>query len=323
MADQANRYPAPPWFGPYGRGAIAHAERFAEIGANACWFHMFDAEAFAACERYGLAACVEFKTFRAGFQARPELIPIGVDGQPIRFGRLVQGVCLSQQAFLAEIEEQLLAGLRQFQPAGIWLDYLTYAGWFETPTPDLQESCFCAACIAEFCEQREVDATTPQQILEHHAAAWHDHKCQRIAEFTLRYSELIRQHHPTCVIGAYMCPWLPDEFEGALTRIFAQDYQRLAPAIDVFTPLIYAQKSGRPPEWGREFLAAAPGFVPENRRVQLILDVLDFPASLQALEGATPQSWGIQLYGGADLFQNPAWMADFRRVINKMQVEIS
>lgn len=323
MADRADTYPEPPWFGPYGRGAIAYAARFAEIGANACWFHMFDAEAFAACEQYGLAACVEFKTFRADFKARPELIPLGVDGQPIRFGRLVQGVCLSQADFLAEVEDQLLAGLRQFQPAGIWLDYLTYAGWFETPTPDLQESCFCAACIADFCERRGVDATTPQQILAQHAAAWQEHKCQRIAEFALHYSNLIRQQQPNCVVGAYMCPWLPAEFDGALTRIFAQDYQRLAAAIDVFTPLIYAQKSGRPPEWGREFLAAAPEFVPADRRVQLILDVLDFPASLEALVGAEPQSWGIQLYGGAELFQNPAWMTDFRRVVEKIQAQIA
>ena len=40
---------------------------------------------------------------------------------------------------------------RGCRPAGIWLDYLTYGGWFETPEPDLQESCFCADCIAEFC----------------------------------------------------------------------------------------------------------------------------------------------------------------------------
>ena len=46
-------------------------------------------------------------------------------------------------------QAELIAGVRAFHPAGIWLDYLTYAGWFETPTPDLQDSCFCAACIAE------------------------------------------------------------------------------------------------------------------------------------------------------------------------------
>jgi hypothetical protein len=39
---------------------------------------------------------------------------------------------------------------------------------------------------------------------------------------------------------------MPKEFDDALRRIFGQDYTRLAPAIDVFTPLIYGVKSGRP-----------------------------------------------------------------------------
>src|SRR5688572_11741803 len=74
-------------FGPYGRGALEHVEQFAASGANACWFHGFDAAAFEVCGRHGVAACAEFKTFRADFGASPELIPIGVDGRPIRYGK--------------------------------------------------------------------------------------------------------------------------------------------------------------------------------------------------------------------------------------------
>ena len=63
-----------------------------------------------------------------------------------------------------------------------------------------------------------------------------------------------------------MCPWTPAEFDGALRRIFAQDYDLLAPHVDVFTPLIYASKSGRTPGWARTFLEEAPGFVPPHKR---------------------------------------------------------
>lgn len=120
--------PAPLLFGPYGSSSLAYVDRLAAYGANACWFHMFDAAAFDACARHGIAACVEFKTFRADFAQHPELIPIGVDGKPIRYGDLVQGVCLSQTAFLAATEASLREGVRTYQPQGIWLDYLTYAG---------------------------------------------------------------------------------------------------------------------------------------------------------------------------------------------------
>jgi hypothetical protein len=68
---------------------------------------------------------VEFKP--SGRTLRPSgLIPPALDERPSA-GSLVQG-CLSQKDFLEETEQNLLAGLNAYQPAGIWLDYLTYAG---------------------------------------------------------------------------------------------------------------------------------------------------------------------------------------------------
>src|SRR5262245_31835903 len=115
---------AQPYFGPYGGSALAHPDRILALGGNAAWFHMFDPASFEACARHNLAACVEFKTFRADFDTHPELVPIGSDGRPIRYGELIQGVCLSQSAFLEETEAALIAGVTAYQPAGIWLDYL-------------------------------------------------------------------------------------------------------------------------------------------------------------------------------------------------------
>ena len=306
-------------FGPYGTAALQYAQQFEFQNANAAWFHMFDPEAFETCARYNIKPCVEFKTFRADFDARPELIPIGSDGKPIRYGRLVQGVCLSQQAFLDETEANLLAGLETFTPAGIWLDYLTYGGWFETPDPDLQESCFCPACVAEFCESTGIDAEEPVTILAEHQTAWTQHKCERIARYAKHYAELIRAHLPDCVVGAYMCPWRPDEFDGALSRIFAQDYDLMAPAIDVFTPLIYAHKSGRPPEWAKQCLEAAAAYVPADRKVQLILDALDYPESLLATVDASSPSWGVQIFGGAEIFADVDKATIFRDSVAAMR----
>lgn len=309
----------PRLYGPYGSSALPFLEQFSRYGANALWFHGFNAAAFEACARHQVAACVEFKTLRADFAEHPALIPIGVDGKPIRYGALVQGVCLSQTAFLEETEAALLAGLRAFQPVGIWLDYLTYAGWFEMPDPDLQESCFCVACIADFCEATGLDAASPTAILANHQHAWTQHKCERIARLGLHYANLIRRHLPQCIVGAYMCPWTPSEFDGALTRIFAQDYALLAPAIDVFTPLIYGTKSGRPASWGKAWLAAAATFVPAKRKVQLILDALDFPDSLVETGEAQPPSWGLQVFSGAKIFENPEWGNLFQQVVEQLR----
>ena len=309
-------------FGPYGSSALPFADKLADYGANAIWFHGFDMAVFDACQKHGLAACVEFKTFRADFDKRPELIPIGVDGKPIRYGDLVQGVCLSQTEFLQETEENLLAGLNAYQPTGIWLDYLTYAGWFEMPDPDLQESCFCPDCIAEFCQSTGLDATTPEQILGQYQSEWTRQKCQRIACFGQHYADLIRSLLPGCIVGAYMCPWLPGEYDGALSRIFAQDYDLLAPAIDLFTPLIYVKKSGRSPEWGREFLDQAPTFVPDHHKVQLILDAMDFPDSLLATAVSSQPSWGIQMFAGAEVFGDSKKAGIFRDAVFQIRQQI-
>jgi hypothetical protein len=310
-------------FGPYGSTALEFIDRFNDYGVNAFWFHMFNPEAFEACQKYHLAACVEFKTFRADFNARPELIPVGVDGKPIRYGNLVQGVCLSQIDFLQETEENLLVGLRQFQPAGIWLDYLTYAGWFEMPDPDLQESCFCPDCITDFCEATGIEVDSPSKILQNYRSQWTRHKCERIARLADHYAKVIKSHLPECIVGAYMCPWTPDEFEGALARIFAQDYEMLVPAIDVFTPLIYVKKSGRTAQWGRQFLEQSPDFIPDDSKVQLILDALDFPGSLSATAAASVPSWGIQMFNGADVFRDPVKADIFLSAVNQIQQKLS
>jgi hypothetical protein len=304
-------------FGPYGSGMLPADIK--DYGVNARWFHGFNEATFEACAEQKLEACIEFKTFRADFQKHPKLIPIGVDGKPIRYGRLVQGVCLSQKDFLAEIEEQLFAGMKQFKPRGIWLDYLTYAGWFETSQPDLQESCFCRDCIADFCNSAAVDATAPEVILAGYADEWKNYKCRKIADLALHYSKLIKARLPDCIVGAYMCPWAPDEFDGALTRIFAQNYQWLAEAIDVFTPLIYSSKSGRSPGWGREWLAKSAEFVPSHRKVQLILDALDYSGSLTDTSASDVPSWGIQLFAGAPLFHDPDKALIFKQSVEAIR----
>lgn len=300
-------------FGPYGSAELPSNVKDYEV--NAVWFHGFHEPSFAACEKRDLHACVEFKTFRADFVQHPELIPIGKDGKPIRYGKLVQGICLSQKEYLFQIEEQLIVGLKRFQPRGIWLDYLTYGGWFEEPEPDLQESCFCTACIEDFGLHTNIDAATSDEILSKYAQEWTLHNCRKIASFALHYSKIIKNKLPDCIIGAYMCPWTPEQFGGALTGIFAQDYTLLQEAIDIFTPLIYCKKSGENPEWGQAWLEQSPHFVPRDRHVQLILDALDYPESLTKSAASQVPSYGLQMFGGAPLFQDPDKAILFKQAV--------
>ena len=311
-------------FGPYGSISRSNTSRLASSEANAIWFHGFDAELFERAEQAGVSANVEFRTFRADFASHPELVPVGVDQAPIRYGDLVQGVCLSQTEFIAEREDALRAGMREFAPTGVWLDYLTGAGWFETPTPDLQESCYCDACVSGFNEATGLDCTSPREILQRYGREWREHNCERIAHYGRRFAAIIRESRPGTIVGLYACPWYPDEHDGALTRIFAQDFVRLAPIFDVITPLMYARKCGRPPEWSADYLRRAAGFIPSGTAVAPIVDALDFPANMQALADLAMAADaasvpGVQIFGGDTVFADDRNVAAFDESIRAIR----
>jgi hypothetical protein len=47
--------------------------------------------------------------------------------------------------------------------------------------------------------------------------------------------------------------------------------------------------------------------------------VLDYPASLEAAAGASPPSWGIQLFGGAEVFKDPDRARVFRAAAERIR----
>ena len=107
-------------------------------------------------------------------------------------------------------------------------------------------------------------------------------------------------------------------FPPGASRLSAAGQQYFRAFIDVFTPLIYVAKSGRSARWGRDFLTQAASFIPPDRKVQLILDALDFPASLLETADATPPSWGVQLFGGAQVFGNAENATLFAGAVERM-----
>ena len=97
----------------------------------------------------------------------------------------------------------------------------------------------------------------------------------------------------------------------------------MSASIEVFTPLIYVQKSGRNSDWGRNFLEKSRHFIPEERKVQLILDALDFPESLLQTTKSTVPSYGLQMFGGVQVFEDPAKRMIFKEAVEQISSAIS
>jgi hypothetical protein len=95
----------------------------------------------------------------------------------------------------------------------------------------------------------------------------------------------------------------------------------LSRAIDVFTPLIYVEKSGRRSDWGRRFLEGSPGFVPSETPVQPILDFLDFPDSLIEMVQSKVPAWGFQMFSGAKMFERDSNRRIFSRSVEQISAQ--
>ena len=201
-----------PLWGLYGRASVAHADRVKASGANALWFHGFDADAFEACARADLAPCVEVKTFRADFAKRPDLVPIGVDGKPIRYGAPRAGGLPEPRLLHGGDRDEPRLGAR-----------LLRAGGRVARLPDLRRLVRDAGArpAGELLLRRlhrRSSSRPPESTPGPPRRSWAGTRSPGPTTsagaspgWRRRYADLIRARRPGCVVGAYMCPWMPGE----------------------------------------------------------------------------------------------------------------
>lgn len=222
-----------------------------------------DRETVARCRREGARVYAEFGLFQGKkiAEARPELWPIGADGQRLKPQNWYLGLCPDQDAFRKEKLAELAEVVRKFDVDGVWLDFIRYPGHWEVRAPRLPHSCFCDRSLARFARAARLKlpegdtAARAAWILTEHADAWTRWKCAQIADFARDARRIVKAVRPDALLGAFVVPWRPDEHDGAIRTILGQDYARLARHIDVFSPMVYHRMVGRPADWVGEFAA--------------------------------------------------------------------
>ena len=240
-----------------------HGGRFDEDGINALFLSSgrIDGELIARAVEQGAAVYAEFATFRGDYllEKHPDVAPIGRDGLPIPKTKRFLGACPSAPQLLLDKKTVLRSLLRTQPVAGVWLDYLHFHCDFELPDPPLDQSCFCDRCLARF--ERDTGLhpegrTTAERatwLLSRAPEAWTDWKCDVIASFAAEARRILDEERPGAKLGIYSCPWTDEEYGGALRSIVAGDIDRLHAIIDVFSPMVYQAKCGRPPEWVEQY----------------------------------------------------------------------
>jgi hypothetical protein len=237
--------------------------RFHEDGINALFLSSgrIDAALIEQAREQGAATYAEFATFRGDYllEKQPDVAPIGRDGLSIPKTERFLGACPSAPHLLLEKKASLRKLVREQPVAGVWLDYLHFHCDFELPDPPLDQSCFCDRCLARF--ERDTGLTPhgrttaerAEWILSSVLDAWTEWKCGVIFDFAREARRTLDDERPGTKLGIYSCPWTDEEYDGGMKRIVAEDIDRLHTVMDVFSPMIYHVKCGRPPEWVGEY----------------------------------------------------------------------
>jgi len=172
------------------------------------------------------------------------------------------GVCPTHEGWrqgrLSRIEE-LVTGLGgEGGIDGIWLDFIRYPGRWETPAPEIPDTCYCARCLARF--QQDTGILVPgdlgtkeasQWIRSHCAHDWMQWKKAQIASFVRdvrgildRCSEMNRP-----ILGLFLVPWTKGERGNDVSYLLAQDPFQLSELADVISPMVYHEMCGRGARW--------------------------------------------------------------------------
>ncbi|MDZ7269117.1 MAG: putative glycoside hydrolase [candidate division KSB1 bacterium] len=207
------------------------------------------------------------------WRRHPQLRPVDRQGNRVA-AEPGNGICPTQRSFWPRLLRQI-AQKRDAGFDGIWLDFLRFSGHWETPNPELLETCFCDSTLADF-ERRSglvipenlpMDTSTDgpagakagllaaraNWILTHHRREWMLYKTAVIADFARQAQETIAKK-PGVIMGLFAVPWQREEYGRAITNVLGQDYRRLSSHFDVFSPMLYHELCGRPVEWISQFV---------------------------------------------------------------------
>ena len=272
----------------------------------------------------------------------PGLAAITASGEPAR-EEWVEFVCPTKGGgYLDRREAHLRDLVARGDPEYVSLDFIRYFVFWEKVGPDrapesLPQTCFCPDCLASFERAAGIAipselATTAEKaawVLSTHSAEWADWRCGRIAEVVSRFVRAAREAKPSVKVNLHAVPWRRDDFGGAVRSVAGQDPARLAPLVDLVSPMTYHHMVRRTPAWVHDVaadMAARTGGVPVLPSIQVDKAYVDEdlpPAEFRdALEQALrPPSRGVVLWSWAALAGSPEKKAILKSVASRRGIE--
>lgn len=291
----------------------------------------------AAAKSEGLRLFLIFPVFQdpEAIKADPGLAAITAAGAPAH-DDWVEFVCPAREDHLRRKIDRLKALVAAGDPYAVSLDFIRYFVFWEKVAPDrapetLPQTCFCPVCLEGFRKEMGVVlpdglATTAQKaawILSAHAAEWTEWKCRTIARAVERLARAAREVKPAIKVNLHAVPWRHDDFGGAVRSVAGQDLGRLAPFVDLISPMCYHHMVRRDPAWIHDVVedissrTGAPVLAStqvSEAYVEETLSPEEFRAA--AAEALRPPSIGVVFWSWDALAKSPQKQALLRRLLH-------
>lgn len=277
------------------RGTYAHPKAFWDTGArldeygvNAVFIHAggIDEATFKRAREEGCKVFAEFPTLNGKqgdyVKNHPGAHPIDDSGEPARPATWFMGVCPTHKGFREFRMNALRELLTKFDLDGIWMDYTHWHAQFEDPYPVLIKTCFNDSCLSGFETWADVKVegeTVPEKakwIFANAPKQWEDWRVHVINDWAREIRAIVKEIRPNALVGIYHTAWKDEDLSGVRRRCLGLDFDALAEHVDVFSPMIYHGRSGKSPDYVKEFV-----------------DYLGARPWVKTAAGAYPQIWPI------------------------------
>lgn len=255
------------------KGVYAHPKPFWDTGAklndygvNAIFTYdwSIDDALLKRANDEGCSVFAEFATLngKAGdyIKKHPDAHPIDNTGNPAPPATWFMGVCPTHPGFREFRMNTLRELLKKYDLAGVWMDYLHWHAQFEDPYPLFFKTCFNDCCLNAFQEWANLEIkgdTVPEKadwIFANAARKWEDWRVSVIVDWAREFRAIVKELRPYALVGAFHCAWKDEDLGGIRRRCLGLDIKALEQYIDVFSPMVYHGRSGKTPEYVREYI---------------------------------------------------------------------
>ncbi|OGC70097.1 hypothetical protein A2415_00670 [candidate division WWE3 bacterium RIFOXYC1_FULL_39_7] len=179
--------------------------------------------------------------------------PVEATGKETRTGSYT-GLCPSHPGVRQEILDRAKRIL-ETEIDGIWLGNIRYPTFWQTPEPEILDTCYCDRCMEMFGKyigEEIIGDTLEDKVLlidGSYYIEWLEFKCGQISSMVSEIKDLILNSGKNIKLGIFAVPWEDKEYGSGIKRIVAQDFAALINYVDVISPKLFYKEIGKPVDW--------------------------------------------------------------------------